>query len=1206
MSDGTNQSILSGRSSDEIETDRLYEAVVKVVLLEYSNEARFRVPVSAAVPPTDDVSLPITLMKNLRAKLKSIALNQPKDHYDTLTRNSLLRFYTDSMQPSFPIDLKPSALVARFAQASTKIITSSNYTDSKEINKLVSNHTITFVKIVIETLKNDKNREPLVAKFEESIRMLNPRSSRYIDLSHAQFLDPSYQVNDIDSVVVSVVERVFGKSRASLQNDVNRLKPYAQSKAYHRDIQTLNDEYVSAGTFSTNEGYERWKDHQTSETLRLSEKYRVPDKHKLISLPSLAGDKYYILPPYSQRYAYLIKFIRLSLQTQSQTSDFLLSNDCLSLLRLLYTTWFVDHPTRAVAIYTAINVDDDITLNEDYIFDIPLAIKALDMCKKVLQEGNLAWNDKHKWSIKDQNQWTQNLTLTYNKVALTIKNCVPDIYGSKPSRCLVFSAFLHDNIVSDILFPRVEATGLITKWEHRLKSSLLNLTIARYKHLYKRIPRNRKLEITDVAQLLTKLENDFDGLGTKFKLPLLGNVRVDHLSLVISAMFFSRDSVQLLKHISHYDDDTLYELLFSSKSIYKSLKHIFSVFQQLVDSRTVDVEFLTTFIKLQIARSTNTKYFEELGRVLEHPHGVIDNIEQILFPVAYEYAEHIPQRIRDIVASSIQMDTFLPLQEDQKFSTSPKDMFKFVNDIRSTIDELEWTNADQSARIYAKFLRGVSNGAIDFSETISSRVAAELIDKEHNPNFKFRRETCVALNDLSKVIEYLTTLDTIKSGDVSSIASSTTSTSHVYTIRVVRADNLMCLDASGNSAKVGHPYIQLIDIASERVIGKTRTLTSSTSLEWDEEFEITVPNSNVLKLSLGVWDEGHKESLLCGRSSKEFDFRKFSSDGTPQEFELQVGVQGTLVVEVSVEKESGDAMFLMGKAFRSLQRSQDRSIKCIVEKFDSSIASYLSVTTLSTICSGKREPTEDEVEHVLDPLKHYLNTNLQVLAQSLTRELLQQVIEATWNLVVSHIDDMILPRLTSASSLQLLIRGSVNLSLHSTFSSAMATLHRSTSINRTEFNALFYWLDSMKGFFDSDVVDVSSNPKYQSLLLLPDLYYKDTAWLIQQVDQLSESSSTTTTPYSGHGLTRLFTRSRTRTIRAHATIRTRREAAALDQQSRQDPTVVNKAREDMLLRLLIARNEKRYVVKQLKSRERHAHDMAISNLAMKITQTNFR
>ena len=54
------------------------------------------------------------------------------------------------------------------------------------------------------------------------------------------------------------------------------------------------------------------------------------------------------------------------------------------------------------------------------------------------------------------------------------------------------------------------------------------------------------------------------------------------------------------------------------------------------------------------------------------------------------------------------------------------------------------------------------------------------------------------------------------------------------------------------------------------------------------------------------------------------------------------------------------------------------------------------------------------MDEAMKPLYNYLNMNLLVLAQYLSKEILLRVMIEAWNVVVASADELLLPKLTSA------------------------------------------------------------------------------------------------------------------------------------------------------------------------------------------------
>ena len=103
-----------------------------------------------------------------------------------------------------------------------------------------------------------------------------------------------------------------------------------------------------------------------------------------------------------------------------------------------------------------------------------------------------------------------------------------------------------------------------------------------------------------------------------------------------------------------------------------------------------------------------------------------------------------------------------------------------------------------------------------------------LAEKHESENpINFSSTTCVGLNNISEVLKQLAKLEQLLSPeDVSNIMikndprSRHFYTSHVFSIRVVKAENLRSVSDASNI----RPYMTLIDTLARRTIAKTRTL----------------------------------------------------------------------------------------------------------------------------------------------------------------------------------------------------------------------------------------------------------------------------------------------------------------------------------------------------------------------------------------------
>ncbi|KAM9924975.1 hypothetical protein OXX59_004178 [Metschnikowia pulcherrima] len=264
----------------------------------------------------------------------------------------------------------------------------------------------------------------------------------------------------------------------------------------------------------------------------------------------------------------------------------------------------------------------------------------------------------------------------------------------------------------------------------------------------------------------------------------------------------------------------------------------------------------------------------------------------------------------------------------------------------------------------------------------------------------FTPRTCIGLNNLSAMSQQLSKLETFL--DIENVSSQVEGQEratkdqfkrHVFSLRIVKAENIK---SSSDNIHV-KPYLTLVDTSAKRMIAKTRTMNSANP-DWDEEFEITVEANSVITLSTTVWEDKLGSHGVCGRALIQLDPRKFKHDGIPQDVYLDLDPDGRILIEVAVENERDDSIFAMGRAHRTLIRSQQRITKMIVAKFSEFIRHCFSRTTLKSVCGGNGnvKPGQAQMDKAMMPLYTYLNVNLSVLAQHLTKDLLILVMLEAW------------------------------------------------------------------------------------------------------------------------------------------------------------------------------------------------------------------
>ncbi|GEQ67812.1 hypothetical protein JCM33374_g1478 [Metschnikowia sp. JCM 33374] len=1224
-----------------------------------------------------DASLPSHLLADLKAKLNKVAMTKSSS-YDDLTRRSLLRFYGDLLDPRCINEINRAnsvdILVMKFVSTANKEITKLGSIASESISAAVFQQTEIFIGIIINLVSKDKNSDALVSKLNEHKASLSPKNSSPSSSTssvsataasspgisvNSVLPTPSFDLSDIDQSHLGLLKSLFDVDSTQLQKDVLRLKTFVTPKALSKDLDQVLF-YVGKdigryqpASFASDSAYQSWKKREIELCDLLSKKYPVPAPMKLLPAPQLpSGEEFYILPTNSTStpfYVALCKLCILDHRKRSENSatnpddNSIFTNKSKDILSLCARLWRIDVPTKAVCLYTAAHMTG-ILLDPLFSTDAqklsPISLQTtqsvLQTCKRVVEDGGLDWDQKEYWCLKDQDEWANNLGYTYSELFLSIKDCLGAVLSKtiKP-KFGPYLAFLADYVETDSLFHKVEATSLPKKWEKRLTKVLLRTSELSYVRYIAKLPRDNTASIADVLDIADSLIEDVKLLQKRYKTPLLGFLDVPKTYAAVVMGMFASDSKKILKHvIGHVKARGEFLNYGDALEAYKSLCEIRSVHQQVSPPST--------------------------------PFAF--DLEKFFFPYLESWVSESSDKIKEFVTNALMADKFEPIDienDEKKYSTSVHDIFTFITQYLKILSDLNWQDEYQLALIYTALTRSISACCLFYANEISDMVMSDLNRDVEKPvsnssskgqtgwlaevkgivnniqlgnekidvePYNFTPRTCIGLNNLSAMIQQLSKLENFLDPEmVSSIIQERIPsleeqfTSHVFSIRVVKAENLK---SSTDSSRI-KPYLTLVDTSARKMIAKTRTMDSANP-EWDEEFELSIKANSAVTLSTTVWEEKLGSHGVCGRALIQLEPRKFKHDGIPQDVYLDLDPDGRLLLEIAVENERDDAIFVMGRAHRTLSRSRQRITKMIVAKFSEFIRFCFSRNALKSVCgsNGNFKPSQAQMDEAMMPLYTYLNVNLSVLAEYLTKDLLKLVMLEAWKVIVSSADELLLPKLTSARALKSLgiksrVQSSGNMKnvWQSAVTSAVANVTNSLTqlgfgktLTNNEIETVIGWLNFLCfDFFYNEgngpPIHDLKNEQYQSLLLIPIYYDSDIQFLMHEVDRLSpaflqtlrEKNNVFVAGTNGNDTAKLRSRAgsiaRTSTIRANATAKARALAAKEADALSHDPLTAQTSAEDIILRLLLIRDEKPYVSRRLEQRERLAHTIATERLA---------
>lgn len=159
----------------------------------------------------------------------------------------------------------------------------------------------------------------------------------------------------------------------------------------------------------------------------------------------------------------------------------------------------------------------------------------------------------------------------------------------------------------------------------------------------------------------------------------------------------------------------------------------------------------------------------------------------------------------------------------------------------------------------------------------------------------------------------------------STAAEKTEQTNFMYSIKIVRAENLQPLDANGLS----DPYVTLE--INKREVARTKTVYKTLNPRWDQTFDIWLNERDVDVLAV-VYDE---DMIGANQECGSVWFKlspDYFDDYQTHDIHLTLHPQGKLLLRVSLVGEKDDIQYWFVKSFRTLKRAENDSAALIVDK----------------------------------------------------------------------------------------------------------------------------------------------------------------------------------------------------------------------------------------------------------------------------------
>ncbi|SCV04451.1 LAME_0H18536g1_1 [Lachancea meyersii CBS 8951] len=1204
----------------------------------------------------DDISEAKQLQRFIPALenyLKMVTINKIELRKGSL-RRSLLKFYNDRfLDPKASNQLSTltrlDELIILFTKAAQTEIAKvpSRRDDKHELYSQICDFTDVISSIVLGNESSNSQLKLRLKEYKESfgnskgavssLSPISPNSEPRTNLIESS-IKPSFKISDVK--ISAYLMELFDISEVEFQQELIKCVNVIDIDAVGQSIRTLKEKTMQQGNlgpeplFSDLDVFRIYQEKELQElgamTARLASAYQL---HTEAGGKGFGAESNYFPKSSANIYVQLLRMI-LDKEADMHTISLNLSKEALFLINKCASYWRLTWPsTKASLILTAANAG-------------PLAGKCLNpvMFEKItglistrVFGGADIIEDHQLWKSIDQNIWLDNMICNLEQTFNILCLLVSEIH-QKPRPKFSQTLKVYYEIISscELLGYDVTNSELYRKYMRRLRRSFFKATEHFYVSLVRGLPRDRLLEFFDVKNIADSIVSEIQMVQKMYPKALLDEVSLPVESGRTLTEAFGLDCAPILSQIevSNNQNDSKLPLQ-DAVETYKSLRELQDVYNQVQGSKRFPCKLEKYFLK----------YVSKL-------------------------CDEACESTVDVVQTAIAKETWEPISTSLGYSTSVIDVFKMINESIDLFVKLDWQSRYQISKIYTYLLKAVADGLSLYSSAVTDIIESDIKtiqeetqvkekDEDHLTNlnpfahstktkmknswvytemknalksadvvapqpFEFKLRTCTCLSNLNQMLLLINGLeDRIDPEGISKVIRNheqvdakskmmtekqNRSLRRLYTIKVIRAENLSSSAQESNVLAA----VSIVDTKLRREVARTREVLKSGRPVWNEEFELDAAMNETRFLNIILWYHKTKFGSLTpsvhGRASLGLEPNKFSEDGLPQQVCLNLDTRGRILVEIAVETEKLDALFSMGKAFRSVTRARDRSIELVVNKFQVFVYFAFSISTLKTVCgpNGISQASESVIYDSIVPLFDYLNSNLNILASHLPRELLLKIMLEVWEVVLIRADELLLPFLydvhgqrnsDSKTKVKSIWENAVDAAKHGINSS----INSERPLTQIEVHTVFEWLRALcVDFFHNNgegpALKDLKNKHYQALLFIPVYYDKSVVQLKAEAETLHQEYrnllfSTNDNKDAQNDTAPKLLGKRTKSIARRKTVlanASRKRRVQLDKEieaAENNPLDSVTATQDILLRILIAKGETDYVARSLELRE---------------------
>lgn len=905
------------------DVDYVYESALKVLVLEYINEPRFRrrwkkIPdpnlesgerVSGTRRTNRDQShhrlstwfnsseedtqssqhtIQVILPK-LEERLSFIALNQVKVS-DPVLRRSLLKFYNDVfLDPQFTQFVKTISksedLLMLFIKSANNEITKMDVVDPK---KQLFNQVNYFINMLIHLSSGTSKHEEFAGKlrsyrdsFEAKALTSGPRNHRTELSDQVKRIDvtlqPSFRFNEVSHA--KVLCTLFGVDELKVQQDIVSMSSIVKNDLYEEEMEKQrsllnNDQGIRIPSHFLNiDEYSEWKNWLLKNIKENCDKMQegAAGHNQSQERSKTSG----IIPDKASE-VLMTLCIRVlenefneNLNSFSADARFLISK-CAKYWLLDYSSSFACIIVSSMAHFMNGKIEKG---NSDCV--VPL-IKFIFSYVEAKIFTNPSEMNATGWNQVDKVQWYTNLHEIFVGCIKCLQMRMKMLFIEPKPKFLSITAALSSVVELDPLMISLDfvSSDSYRKGIKKLRKQLFKTSEIHYIELVKKIPTNREIQMCHLYELSENILNDIQQIQERYSKPLLNYLYIPkEVSIVLIGAIFA-DLALIIERIEKYNNSPVPDAI----DAYRSLAELRNVYRQVKGEPMLNLEGY--FIK----------YLEE-------------------------FCDETGLRITEGIQNAFLKESWEPvdLTKTKLYSISVVDIFKMINESLKMFESLSWANKIQICEINTRIFKSFSDGILIYVDKLMLTIEKDLaalqeewndvqeenteerqdLGKIHSQEqekmtkawffvemknvlkskstmelpkpFLFKKRTCICLNNLNSMLELFDTLEErFNTKEISEILQKQAIEKKKPIESLMEIYTLRVIGAEDillpeRSAEGTSTSISFLDTRSRHEVYRTKDVTDSSRPMWNEEFQLHLRPGHKNTINLMVWHHPNKK-----------------------------------------------------------------------------------------------------------------------------------------------------------------------------------------------------------------------------------------------------------------------------------------------------------------------------------------------------------